>query len=501
MYASNIARTRYTGLASGVDIDSLVSASLQMYYTRIDAADKQKILNEWKEEAYRDMNTKITDFKNKYFSMSSSSNLISTANMQAKSATITDNEYVKVTATSSADVDTHTITDVNVATKASATSSKLYVESGTIGNKTLAEVADMFKDQGGSFADANDDGSYTVKLNVNGKEVEKTFSADTKISDFLSEINNSGIEGKLTFNELSRKFELKTTNTGKDQAVSISGAMFGNDTVSGKGVNASVTIDGEKHESSANSFTVGGLKFDVLGTAPKNTVTDENGITTEESTLNLSVSVKKDTAGIVSRIKSFVEDYNSLISNINTEVSTIKSSSYLPLTDDEKADMEEADIEEWTKKAKQGLFYNDSTLKSLVSNMRSLFSQNDVGDSGLSFSQIGIKTGTYETKGQLVIDETKLTEALENNPDEVMEMFSGTNGLSDQFTKALDNAISTIKDIKIAGFSKKVTSYEDKIDELYDILEQKEDALYDRYAQMESTISKLQSQMNSLGMS
>lgn len=484
MYASNIARTRYSGLASGVDIDSLVQASLQTYYNKIDTATKQKTLTEWKQDAYREMNTKLTDFKYKYFSYSSpSTNLKSSEAMNAKTVSLTENSNVKVTATSLADTDSHKITDVTVATKANAASSKLYIESGAISGKTLSEVSQMFKDQGGTFAEADAAGNYKVTLNVNGKEVEKTFSADTKISDFLSEINNSGIDAKLSFNELSRKFELKTNETGAAQKVSISGAMFGNGVVA-EGTNASVTIDGEKHESTSNTFTVGGLKFETLA----------NG-----SDLNINATVKKDTDSVFNRIKAFVEDYNALVSDINSKVAERRSSSYLPLTDDEKADMKESDIEEWTKKAKQGMFYNDRTLSSLVSGMRSMFSQSDVAGTGKTLASIGIKTGSYETKGQLVLDEAKLKEALENDSESVAQMFAGKGGIAETFANRLDTAVDTIRDVTISGFTKSISSYTKKIDELYDVLEQKEDALYDRYATMESTIAKLQSQMNSLG--
>lgn len=484
MYASNIARTRYSGLASGVDIDSLVQASLQTYYNKIDTATKQKTLTEWKKDAYREMNTKLTDFKYKYFSYSSpSTTLKSSESMNAKTVSLTENSNVKVTATSSADIDSHKITDVTVATKATASSDKLYIESGTISGKTLSEVSQMFKDQGGIFAEADGDGNYKVTLNVNGKEVEKTFSADTKISDFLSEINNSGIDGKLSFNELSRKFELKTNETGANQKVSISGAMFGSGVVA-EGTNASVTIDGEKHESASNTFAVGGLKFETLA----------NG-----SDLNINATVKKDTDSVFNRIKAFVDDYNALVSDINSKVAERKSSSYLPLTDDEKADMKEADIEEWTKKAKQGMFYNDRTLSSLVSGMRSIFSQSDVAGTGKTLASIGIKTGSYETKGQIVLDEAKLKAALENDSESVAQMFTGKGGIAETFANRLDTAVDAIRDVTISGFTKSISSYTKKIDELYDVLEQKEDALYDRYATMESTIAKLQSQMNSLG--
>lgn len=484
MYASNIARTRYSGLASGVDIDSLVQVSLQTYYNKIDTATKQKTLTEWKKDAYREMNTKLTDFKYKYFSYSSpSTTLKSSESMNAKTVSLTENSNVKVTATSLADIDSHKITDVTVATKATASSDKLYIESGTISGKTLSEVSQMFKDQGGTFAEADANGNYKVTLNVNGKEVEKTFSADTTISSFLSEINNSGIDGKLSFNELSRRFELKTNETGANQKVSISGAMFGSGVVA-EGTNASVTIDGEKHESASNTFAVGGLKFETLA----------NG-----SDLNINATVKKDTDSVFNRIKAFVDDYNALVSDINSKVAERKSSSYLPLTDDEKADMKEADIEEWTKKAKQGMFYNDRTLSSLVSGMRSIFSQSDVAGTGKTLASIGIKTGSYETKGQIVLDEAKLKAALENDSESVAQMFTGKGGIAETFANRLDTAVDAIRDVTISGFTKSISSYTKKIDELYDVLEQKEDALYDRYATMESTIAKLQSQMNSLG--
>jgi flagellar hook-associated protein 2 len=102
--------------------------------------------------------------------------------------------------------------------------------------------------------------------------------------------------------------------------------------------------------------------------------------------------------------------------------------------------MKEDDIKAWELKAKSGQIRNDSLINSGLQNLRSGLSASVSGISNgsiNSLSQIGISTtllsgssisGSYLEPGKLYIDETKLRKALDENPDEVMNLFLAKDG-------------------------------------------------------------------------
>ena len=61
--------TRITGLATGLDVDSVVQETMQAYQTKIDTVDQQKKLVELQQEMYREVITECRDFYDKYFDM------------------------------------------------------------------------------------------------------------------------------------------------------------------------------------------------------------------------------------------------------------------------------------------------------------------------------------------------------------------------------------------------------------------------------------------------
>ena len=84
---------RITGLATGLDIDSIVKSSMQAYQNKIDKVYKQKSLAEIKQQLYRDVINDGQDFYNKYFDITKSGNLVSSSSFSSTSF-ISSNEAV-----------------------------------------------------------------------------------------------------------------------------------------------------------------------------------------------------------------------------------------------------------------------------------------------------------------------------------------------------------------------------------------------------------------------
>ncbi|RKJ42305.1 hypothetical protein D7X33_35830, partial [Butyricicoccus sp. 1XD8-22] len=85
---------------------------------------------------------------------------------------------------------------------------------------------------------------------------------------------------------------------------------------------------------------------------------EENGASVSAVTLTSSTDVDN----MVDKIKKFVETYNGLVTTINGKLKESYDRNYPPLTDEQKEDMSEDEIEKWEAKAKTGLLRNDSIL-------------------------------------------------------------------------------------------------------------------------------------------
>ena len=70
-------------------------------------------------------------------------------------------------------------------------------------------------------------------------------------------------------------------------------------------------------------------------------------------------------------MKAFVEDYNKIMDKIYSLVTEKTNKDYPPLTEAQKEEMREEEIEKWEKKAKQGYLRNDSEMRRFMDNMQS----------------------------------------------------------------------------------------------------------------------------------
>lgn len=409
----------------------------------------------------------------------------------------------------------------------SALSSLGFSDSDNLSNRlstsdTLEEIAEKMEN---AFVFDSDD---NINLTINGVEFE--FDKDTTLSEMMSEINSSDAGVTMKYNENSDTFIFTASKTGAGNKIVLSETdsnflEMADVTDYKQGEDAVVTLDGEKLTRSSNSITVDGVTYKLLS---------ESG---EEQTVSLSF----DTEALYKKIESFVSDYNSLIEVLNGKISEDYDSDYPPLTEDEKEEMSEDEIEIWEEKAKTGLLHNDSVIESLLSNMRSALYASVSGVSA-SLTSVGITTTSdYEEKGKLEIDSDALKEAIENNPDAVISLFSqqsesysGTisvrslsaseratrtaeEGLAYRIFDILQDNISTYRNssgykgllLEKAGLDgdsseydnmldDEIEDYEDKIDAMLDKLDEKEDYYYSKFSTMETYINNMNSQLSAL---
>lgn len=363
---------------------------------------------------------------------------------------------------------------------------------------------------------ANADGKYTMK--INGKEI----SVDNKatISDLVSAVNKSGAGVTMTYSKLENRFVVTANDLGNGGDIDIEDddefakaiGLTGTGATYELGENAKFTMNGVEVYHNSNSYTLDGVTFDISEV---------------ETNTDINVSVTKDYDDIKKSIKDFVNDYNQLIDDINNYTGTApardsKNNKYEPLSDAEKEEMSEDEIEKWETLAKKGVLYNDSTVTGVMSKLRMAMYNSVKLDDGSSFGlyNMGIKTVSGLTDkegakiGKLAVDEEALDKAFEENPDAITKLFTDPNsGVMKQISNVIDDAISTTRVtgntvrgslVRRAGMASGVTSTDNAIYRQMEQITKRINTLQNRYDSKEeywwgvfTNLEKMMSDMNS----
>ncbi|WP_277815807.1 flagellar filament capping protein FliD [Paenibacillus sp. DMB5] len=352
---------RVNGFSSGMDIDSIVKELMNAKRQPLVKLNQSKTLLEWQRDSYREINSKLVDFK-----MNKLSEWNKSAQMNTQQAVVTGNTAaVKADALASANGVGMTVTVNKLATRSSTESSGL-VSTSTGKTATSSTL----------LSDIQHSGAVAIpsKITINSVDIALT-STDT-ISSLMGRINSSNAKVKATFDEVSGKFNITSTEDGantylKEANLDSSLKSLINLTTYSDAQNAEVTVKSAKQGSSetavtytpsTNSLMVNGVSLTFLA------VSGTGGAS------NISTVPSSDKT--VDTIKSFIDTYNSLISTMSTKVGEEKYRNFPPLTDEQKAEMKEADITNWENKAKSGLLKNDSILQTVISDLRSVISKN-----------------------------------------------------------------------------------------------------------------------------
>lgn len=397
---------------------------------------------------------------------------------------------------------------------------------GKDGTKNYLDVSRTLKDIIPSFGDTTQD------LVINGVKVG-SYNGDTSLETVLQSINsNTELGLTVNYSRTTGKFVFSADETGVSGRIDIGDGdpatddlatkLFGGGT-SQAGTDAvfTATVNGSTMEltRSNNVVDMDGLSVSLKGTF------GYNGSAVDPNAEAIGFTTKSDSDTIISAVKSFVEDYNSLVSELRTTYGTqpaIKSdgSRYKPLTEDDKEDMSESAIEKYEAKAKQGALFADSDLSALYSKLRSTISP--TGANGSLFNSIGISTKYQDGLTTLSLDENKMRDALATNPDKVRDAFTqskdggaATNGLMVSLKSTLETYSSTSLAstgilVKRAGTSlsavsllnntlqSQIDDMDDEVDKLQDKMSNKVDYYTKKFTALEQLISNMNSQSSML---
>lgn len=187
---------RITGLNSGLDTDSIVQELVSAYSTKKDNIEKKQTKLSWKQDTWKEMNTKIYSFYSK-----SLTDFKFMSNFDGmKKTTLSDSTKATITAGMNVTNGTQTLKINQLATAGYLTGAELKSDGEKYTGKTkLSELGITDKE-------------LTFKVGDEEKKIKVTGSMT--INDFTKALNETGV--KASFDEKQQRFFINSTESGAE---------------------------------------------------------------------------------------------------------------------------------------------------------------------------------------------------------------------------------------------------------------------------------------------
>ncbi len=502
---------RITGMNSGLDTESIITALTQTKQTKLDnhKGDQKKLT--WKQDKWKELNKKVVSFYNGTLSSMRFSSAYT-----KKTTTASNSSAVSVVTGDNAMMTDQTLNIKSLAKAAYLTGNEVTYTEGE-GENAVAKKATKATTM--EQLGITESTSLEIKVGKTADSATSSMTVDIDAGDTIDEVlsklktkaSESGIEMDFNYDEANNRFFASSKKQGEDYnfyvTSSDAASKLGLDSTKYvKGSSAKIELNGEEYTSNSNTFSINGLT-----------------ITAKEVAENITLSTKQDTSGIYDNIKNLLKEYNDLMKEISTAYNADKAKKYSMLTDDQKDEMSEKEIEEWENKIKDGLLSGDETLSNVKNGLRDIMGSGfeitlkDGTTSKMYLSSFGIATGSYfnteeNERDALHIDGDKNDSTTSGNTDILSAMISTDPDAVKSFFTQLSQAVyGKLSDLmKGSDYSSSYTIYEDKlmasqyssyttkISDAQKALEAAQDKLYKKFSTMETALAKINSSSGSL---
>ena len=211
---------------------------------------------------------------------------------------------------------------------------------------------------------------FVNKANALEKDAEANTkkAADSNIVKELASKQKDSSEYTQALNDLLDRVNTAYTLQNK--------ALFNSQVKKVAGQDSEIELNGVKYTGDSNSYSINGLTIEALA---------------ETGDSAISITTSTDTQGVYDKVKDFLTEYNNIINEMTKLYNADSAGSYEPLTDDEKDQMSDKEIEKWETKIKDSLLRRDSTLGSVMTAMHTaMMTSVEIGGKKYSISSFGI---------------------------------------------------------------------------------------------------------------
>ena len=279
---------RISGLASGLDTDSMVKELMMAHSLKKTNIEKKKTRAEWTQDKWKELNSKIYKL---YTDQVSKLRLQGT--YKTKSASSSNSNVIDVTANANAQTGSHTVSVQRMAIAQYVTSGDI----SALGLTSSSKLADVKDASGNSLVPTNTVINIAVGKGADAKTTQLVIDDKTTVNDFVSALQNVGLNA--SFDEKQGRFFISSASSGEDNAFTIT-------------TNALST-----EAASARENVKDALDYDNLSAADKRAVSnalatlDKNSGATEQEISNAMLSLsnlaeKQATAKTEASAKEFV---------------------------------------------------------------------------------------------------------------------------------------------------------------------------------------------------
>lgn len=345
--------------------------------------------------------------------------------------------------------------------------------------------------ESGSFAATTNSvatGTGTMGLTVGGVVYNIDYTASTTLEDLRDSINNiAGTSVKASTLQVGAndyRLILTSAQTGANQTISLTDSVGGGLDTKLLAYDAATNPTGMQEIQAARdaTFQYNGITL----TRSTNTITD----VTPGMTINLlkdagsaNISIAQDTQAITDSMSSFVQNYNSLTSQLTTMTTTDVAA------------------------GKVGIFNGDSTINTITREINRLVTS--VNKDGLSLAQFGID---LTENGTMVLNSATFASKFKENTTLAETFFSGmttvnssggTNKVDGLFT-SMDTLLSNytksdgIMNTLTTGSANEMKTLNENKKRAQALLEARYNSMSAKFAQYDSMISRLNNQFSSL---
>lgn len=222
---------RLSGLTSGMDTDAIVQELVSAYSKKTEKYEKASTKLTWKQDAWKNLNTKI------YSLYTNVSNLRFSSAYNLRKVTVSDATKASVTASSAAVTGTQSL-------KILDTAQASYLTGGQLGKDVKADT--KLKDLG--YEGKN--GSFKLK-SADGSSKEISFTEDTTVAEVVNKLKEAGVNA--SFDENNRRIFVSAKKTGAANDFNLMGdTTEGLEALEALGLNSSLI---EVDENGNKTFT------------------------------------------------------------------------------------------------------------------------------------------------------------------------------------------------------------------------------------------------------
>ncbi|MBT0961724.1 flagellar filament capping protein FliD [Denitromonas iodatirespirans] len=290
-------------------------------------------------------------------------------------------------------------------------------------------------------------GAGTLSFSINGSTQDVVLaSGGNSLQDVANAINDAGIDVQATVvtGDAGSRLVLTAKNTGTDNAFSLS--------VSGGDANLTglATFDGAHPNASAALDSIITVEGETV-TSQSNTVTSAIANVTINATAvgTSTLDVARDTSGIETAVKAFVDAYNSLRSDITAKTA-------------------------YNSETRVGEPLNgDATIRTLLGRMRDTLSNVPAGAAGSDYQYLYTLGVSFTQDGTLTFDSTKLNNAVTTDFDGVVSVLNAYGTAVNDMAKAFTQADGLI-DSRVSGIETSIStidSQRERMERQFDLTE------------------------------